>query len=138
HGPEPNESHVHVRAPQFCISHTGAPRRSFAFLSWKPASLGTRPVFSYAILSSGAGNANAPFTCSHVRGFVISLPSTMLFDVSSSAAASPSVGQHQPRLNSTSSSTTFAPSSGGSSQYLRASSDTLPGSSFDSFATASC
>ena len=56
--------------------------------------------------SSGADDANASRTCDHASGFGMSLPSTMNFDVSSSAAASPSVGQHQPRANSTSSLTT--------------------------------
>ena len=42
----------------------------------------------------------------------------MNFEICEIAAASPSVGQIQPRWNSTSSSTTLAPSSGGSSQYF--------------------
>src|SRR5690242_9371974 len=120
------------------MSQIGAPRRSLAFLSLKPAGAGTCPALSYAALSSDATCAKLSFTWLHDSGLGMSRPSTMYFDVSSSAAASPSVIQHQPRLNRTSSSTILLPSSGGSSQYFFARSDTWSGGVFESLATASC
>ena len=69
-------------------SRPAAPRRSAASLrrERRPQS-GFAPVFSYAALTGARGRARTrPSPAPHVSGFGISLPSTMYFEVSSSAA----------------------------------------------------